>query len=75
MSLNCSYFPMFPNSPLVAPEPEKGAITIRNTCLLSFHPALCEKHETVKTASANVTSLFIAFPAPDDPASPANSNK
>ena len=31
-----------------------------------------EKYETVNTASANVMSVFITFPAPDNP---ANSNK
>ena len=46
------------------PEQLKGAITIRNTCLLWFHPAVCEKHETVRTASAKITSLFITLPAP-----------
>ena len=38
-------------------------------CLLLFHPPECDKNfETVKTASANVASLLITPPAPDDPA-------
>ena len=32
-----------------------------------------QQHETVNTASANVTSLFITLPAPDDPANSNNS--
>ena len=52
---------VFPNSAFVARNNKKGAITI-----------VCEKHETVKTESANATSLFITLPAPDDP---ADSNK
>ena len=35
-------------------------------CLVLFHPA--KKLETVNTASANVTSLLITLPAPDDQA-------
>ena len=45
-------------------------MTLRSICLIWFHPA--KKLETVNTASANVTSLLINFPAPDDP---DNSNK
>ena len=55
------------------PEQQKGAITVlRNTCLLWFHSAVCEKHETEKTAPANATSLFIILPGSNDP---VNSNK
>ena len=50
----------------------KRRYNYKNTCLLWFHPAVCEKHETVKTMSANAKSLFITLPAPDDL---ANSNK
>ena len=41
-------------------------MALRDMCLLLFHPA--KKLETLNTASANVTSLLIALPAPDDQA-------
>ena len=37
-----------------------------------FIQRYAKEHETVNTASANVTSLLITLPAPDDP---SNSNK
>ena len=56
--LNCSYFLIFPNSRLVVRNNFKKVQ--KNTCLLLFHPALCEKlPENINTASANVTSLCI----------------
>ena len=69
MFLDCSYLPMFPNGGLVAWKEKKA---LRNTSFLLFHPAVCEKPETINTVSANVTSLLITPPAPDGP---ANSNK
>ena len=40
-------------------------------CVFAF-VSFSEKNETVNAASANVMSVFITLPAPDDP---ANSNK
>ena len=57
MFLNCSYFLVIPLGTIKT--------TLRNTCLLLFHPVVCEK-----TVSANVTSLLITPPALDDPANP-----
>ena len=45
-------------------------MALRNVCSLLFHSA--KKNEIVNAAFANVMSVFITLPAPDDP---ANSNK
>ena len=63
--LNCSYFLIFLNSELVAWN-NTCKTALRNMCLLLFHPA--KKLETVNTASANMASLLITLPAPDNQA-------
>ena len=60
--LNCSYFLIFPNIGFITVWNNKMALC--NTCLLLFHPAVCEKTWNrwyVNTASANVTSLLITI--------------
>ena len=63
--LNCSYFLIFLNSGLVA-RTNTCKMALRNICFLLFHSA--KKLQTVSTASANVTSLRITLPAPNDQA-------